>query len=205
MKKVFLLLIMTVLSLNLAAQDIALPEPDKTGGMHLMEALSKRASSREYTGKPLTDNQLSDLLWAAWGVNRPNGNRTAASSMNTQDITLYVFMEKGGYRYDARTQTLVKMADGDLRAKVCTQPFGPQAALQIIFVADLSKGRGDEMSKKIASATNAGLISQNIYLFCASEGMNSVVYAGGIDRDAVTDILKLGADQWPVQGQAAGY
>ncbi|MDR2935997.1 MAG: nitroreductase family protein [Rikenellaceae bacterium] len=205
MKRLLLLLMMAVVSLNLAAQDITLPVPHKTGGMPLMEALSKRVSSRGYTGKVLSNQQLSDLLWAAWGVNRADGKRTAGSSMNTQDIVLYVFMEKGAYRYDAGSHMLVKMADGDLRTKVCTQPFGPQAFLQIISVADQSKGRGDEMSKKIASATNAGLIAQNVYLYCASEGLNSVVYAGGIDRDAVASILKLGTDQWPVQGQAAGY
>lgn len=188
----------------LAQERITLPQPQKTGGMPLMEALNRRATDREFSGQSLTPQQLSDLLWAAWGINRPDGRRTAPSANNMQEIDLYLFMPEGAYRYDAVAHALELVKGGDFRSEVVTRDFGGTEAAAIFMVADLDKRQGSDEQKRLMSATDSGFISQNIYLYCASEGLGTVVYHGSLDRDKVVEHLGLKGNHWVVAGQSVG-
>ena len=165
---------------RLAAQDITLPAPQKTGGMPLMEALAKRSTARVFDpARELSQQQLSNLLWAAWGVNRPDGRRTAPSASNKQEIDIYVLIKQGAYRYDAQAHKLVGVAAGrDVRESSGTpkQNFVKDSPLTLVFVADFTKlSQAEENEKYKAASINTGFISQNVYLYCASEGLISVV------------------------------
>jgi SagB-type dehydrogenase family enzyme len=204
---VFALLIVS--SAAVSAQEmkpIELPAPNTTGGKPLMEALSLRSTSREYSEGELPAQVLSDLLWAACGVNRPeSGKRTAPTAMNMQEIDVYVAMAKGLYLYDAAKHTLIPVLGEDIRAKTGGQDFVGVAPLNLVYVADLSKmTRGDEEQKKFYSATDTGFISQNVYLFCASEGLGTVV-RGWVDKEALAQAMKLRPDQKIILAQTVGY
>ena len=205
MKKIVLTIAAIVIVAGVYAQEkIQLPQPDKTGGMPLMEALNKRATDRgPFNGQALSPQQMSDLLWAAWGVNRPDGKRTAPSANNSQEIELYIFTAEGAYRYDAAEHVLYWVKKGDFRKEVVTRDFG-STSVDIFFVADLSKRGGSEEQKQLMSAMDAGYISQNIYLYCASEGLGTVVYAGSLSREKVAGHLGLKENHWVVGGQSVG-
>ncbi len=206
MKKSILIAICAGWALTSSAQEFkSLPQPTTTGGMPLMQALAERTTVRQYTGEPLTDQQLSDLLWAAWGVNREDGKRTAPSANNLQEIDLYLFTSEGGYRYDAVNNRLEELVKGDYRGEVCTGAFGSTAAVNLFFVADFDKRPGNDTAhKREISSIDAGYISQNIYLFCASEGLGTVVYTGSLNRKRVAELLSLPESRWVVGGQSVG-
>ena len=163
--------------------------------MPLMEALSKRSSLREFSTAEIDNQVLSNLLWAAWGYNREN-KRTAPSAMNIQEIQLYVFLKSGAYLYDARNNILLQISKQDLRKVTYNQEYVAPAPINIVFVSDQKKGGG-------SSATNAGFISQNIYLFCASEGLATVVRSS-FDVKAISIALKLKMTQVPILAQTVG-
>ena len=146
-----------------------------------------------------------ELLWAAWGINRPDsGKRTAPSAMNTQEIDIYVLLADGAYVYDAKQNQLTSVSDQDLRAKTGGAKF-KDAPVHLVFVADYAKyPMGAQSQKELWSAAHTGFIGQNVYLYCASEGLGAHFYAG-INAAALKDSLKLRADQAVVFGQAVGY
>jgi SagB-type dehydrogenase family enzyme len=181
------------------AQDIALPAPQKTGGKPLMEALAERKSARQFSDRELGKQTLSNLLWAANGFNRP-GKRTAPSARNKQEIELYVILKTGVYLYDAKANALVKKVDGNHQNLIGTQAFAVTAPLGIIFVADL----GQNAIPREHAHVDAGFVSQNIYLFAASEGLATVVLAS-VDRPAVAKLLGLGETQEVLYSQPVGY
>ena len=188
----------TIISVLMAAaaisQDIALPQPRKTGGMPLMEALSQRQSIRSYTDEAIDNQTVSNLLWAAWGYNRED-KRTAPSGMNKQEIDLYVVFPTGAYLYDAKANNLVLVTKSDVRKNVgAGQEFAQNAPLNIVFVADKTKSDG---------AMTAAYISQNIYLFCASEGLGTVA-RGGFNGDGIQKDLNLNDNQRTVLVQPVG-
>jgi SagB-type dehydrogenase family enzyme len=185
---------------------VKLPPPRMEGGRPLMEVLKARHSSREFKPEKLSPQVLSDLLWAADGINRPaSGDRTAPSSHNIQNIILYVVLAEGVYTYDPAKNSLDPVVEGDLRSVAGTQDFVKTAPLNIVYVADFSKiQRGDEATKMWVSAAHVGFIAQNVYLFCASEGL-AVVVRAMIDRETVTRAFKLGPDLRPVLAQTVGY
>ena len=185
---------------------IQLPAPQHHGGMPLMEALSARHSSREFASRPLPRRVLSDLLWASFGINRPDsGGRTAPSAHNWQEITVYLAMADGLYRYDAHDNRLVPVLDRDIRALTGTQDFVATAPLDLIYVADLNAMKGaDEQDRLLYSAADTGFIAQNVYLYCASAGLN-VVVRGSIDRSALAKAMGLGRGQRVVLSQTVGY
>jgi len=201
MKSLLLALLSFALISSLCAGDYELPAPQKTGGMPLMEALAKRSSARVFAPRPLTDQQLSNLLWAGFGVNRTDGRRTAPSANNLQEIELYVLLEKGAYVYDAAAHLLRLVAAEDLRAA----GGRPNAPLTIVFVADFSKRtKGTPESKKNIACIDSGFISENIYLCCASEGL-ATCYRGGFDKAVLPTKLKLRPDQELIAVQSVGY
>lgn len=181
---------------------VQLVEPQRTGGMALMDALNNRVTSREFASTPLQDQQLSDLLWAANGVNRDSGKRTAPSARNCQEIDVYVMMENGVYLYVPEKHALRLVATGDHRGASAMQPFVAKAPILLIFVANYDKMTGmDKDAKEFYGATDAGYVSQNVYLYCASEGLGTVVL-GSIHRDAIQKLL--GFNGKAVLGQAVG-
>ncbi len=186
---------------------IPLGKPDMEGGKPLMQVLKERKSTRAYIDKPLPKQVLSNLLWAAWGINRPeSGKRTAPSSVNRQEIDVYVAMADGLYLYDAQAHALKLILEEDIRADTGTQGFVKTAPVNLVYVADLSKlGRRSANSENLfSSAANTGFISQNVYLFCASEGVGTVV-RGMVDKKALAEKMQLRADQRIILAQTVGY
>jgi nitroreductase len=192
-----------------AAQEpapIQLPVPQIEGGKPLMQALKLRATSREFAPDPLPPQTLSNLLWAAWGINRPKeGKRTAPSARNWQETDVYVVAATGAYLYDAAANALRPIAAGDLRALTGVQPFVKDAPVTLVFVADTArmKGAQPETQQPYAWADTA-FISQNVYLFCASEGLATGVRAM-VDRPSLAKALKLGPSQIITLAQCVGH
>src|SRR6056297_1269204 len=169
MKKFLFLLAAAFLVNQLNAQELVqLPKPDKNGGEPLMKCLNERKSLRDYSEQMLSEQQMSNLLWAAYGYNRPEDEkRTVPTSRNIQDIELYVFSSKGVFRYDAKAHALKKLSGEDKRAVTGKQPFVKDAALNLVYVSDFDKHSGnDEQVKKVTASVHCGFIGQNVYLYC---------------------------------------
>lgn len=204
MKKTAITIFAALFATAIMAQDIDLPSPRRTGGMPLMEALARRRSSREFDGRALPRQTLSDLLWAAWGYNRPD-KRTAPSSRDKQEIELYVAMQDGLYLYDAEDNRLLMVSDEDLRAMTGTQPFVAKAPLNIIYVCR-KQMITDKTPDELIAATyaNTGFIAQNVYLFCASESLATVVRAM-VDREKLAEAMRLPVHSMVTLVQSVGY
>ncbi len=199
MKKcIFLVSICLLLSAETFAQDIKLPAPNTNGGLPLMQALSKRQTSRSFDTKELDKQALSNLLWAANGFNRSN-KRTAPTASNKQELEVYVALPSGCYWYDAKNNTLVQKVKEDIRAVTGKNDFVGTAPVNIVIIADTEK-----QANKEYQYIDAGYISQNIYLFCASEGLSTVVRAM-VDREALAKAMKLTDKQVVVVAQTVGY
>ena len=188
------------LSAAAAAQDPSpapLPAPQTGGGRPLMQVLKERTSQREFASEPLPPQVLSNLLWAAWGVNRPeSGKRTAPSPMNRQEMDVYVAVTDGLYVYEAKEHRLKPVARGDLRALTGTQAYVGTAPVNLVYVS-----RGGDAA---GGGIQAGLISENVYLFCSSEGLATVV-RGSINREPLAKAMKLGPEQKIVLAQSVGW
>ena len=181
---------------------IQLPKPQMTAGMPLMQALAERKTTRAFLDKPMPQQTLSNLFWAAFGVNRsrevkPGLGRTAPSAMNKQEIEIDVVLASGVYVYDAEANLLRPVAGGDVRAKMGAPPAG-LAAVTLVYVAQANPDYAQ---------VDAGFIGQNVYLFAASEGLNAWFYAlhGQQDATAVAAALKLPAGKRPLYAQSVGY
>ncbi len=190
---------------SLFAQSIDLPAPQKTGGLPLMDALAKRFTARAFDPKELSPQQLSSLLWAAFGINRPDGKRTAPSARNFQETDIYVLLKSGAYVYAAKSNKLDLVVAEDIRALGGTQDFVKDAPVTLVFVADLAKmGKGSNEDKMNTAHIDVGYISQNVYLFCTSEGLVTGARMS-VDRAALGTKLKLRPDQMIILAQSAGY
>ena len=193
-------------ALSQELKSIKLPAPETDGGKPLMDVLMERKSSRTFSTKPLPLQMISNLLWAANGINRPDsGKRTAPSAHNWQETDIYLANAEGLYVYDAKTHALNPVLSKDIRAETGVQKFVKSAPVNLVYVADLSKmGDASPEDKTLYSAANTGFISQNVYLFCASEGLSTVVRAW-IDKDKLTGIMKLKPSQRIILSQTIGY
>ena len=184
---------------------IQLPPPVRSGGMPLMEALAGRRSGREFAPTELPLPLLSNLLWAAWGVNRAGGLRTAPSALNAQEIDVYLALPRGAYLYDAAAHALQRVAAADLRRATGYQDFVDDAPLDLVFVADHGRMRMVPAAQRESYASvAAGAIAQNVYLFTAGNGLATVIRAW-IDRSAIADALGLTHDQQVLLSQTVGY
>ncbi len=185
---------------------IELPKPETDGGKPLMQALKARQSLRSFSPRELPLQVLSNLLWAAGGVNRADsGKLTAPTSSNWQEISIYVARADGLYLYDAKAHALEPVVAEDLRAMSGTQAFVKDAPINLIFVADYAKmGKAADELKDFCAASDTGFVSQNVYLFCASEGLATVV-RGLIKRDPLAAAMKLRPDQKITLAQSVGY
>jgi SagB-type dehydrogenase family enzyme len=207
MKRFFFSLFIIAFFCIQAQNNIELPAPQKTGGMPLMEALSKRQSLRNYDlSKSLSPQMLSNLLWAANGINRPtSGKRTAPSAVNWQQIDIYVALKEGVYFYNYKHHTLDLIEAGDFRSEMGKQKFVGDASAVLVFVADIDKMEGaNEKAIEFYTATDCGNVSQNVYLFCASEGLATVAL-GMIDRELISKRLKLKERTKVILSQTVGY
>ena len=185
--------------------DISLPAPDKSRGTNLMEALWNRQSVRECADRDLSEKDLADLLWAANGVNRADGKRTAPSAMNKQDIEVYAITAKGAYRYDASAHKLVLVSEGDHRSAVAgRQGFVSHFPVSLVLVSDVSKFGQNSEQARFTAAMDAGYVSQNICLFCSATGLVTVP-RGSMDKDALKKVLKLGDNELPILNNPVGY
>jgi nitroreductase len=204
MKLKLSILLTAFLAGNLLAQSIDLPAPQKTGGMPLMEALAKRSTARAFATNDLSPQQISSLLWAAFGVNRPDGKRTAPSANNKQETDIYVLLKSGAYVYSAVSNKLDLVGTNDIRALGGTQAFVKDAPMTLVFVADLAKRGSNNEGTRNTANIDVGYISQNVYLFCASEGLATGA-RGSVDRKALGEKLRLRPDQLIVLAQSVGY
>lgn len=210
MRKTVLLALASLLFMNLAAQELSvikLNAPNKERGLSIMQALDKRASAKEFNSKELSLQDLSDLVWAANGINRPSeGKRTAPSAVNAQDVDVYVCLPKGFYLYDAKEHQLKPIAAGDHRKAVAgKQPNFATAPLFLVLVSDISRFKmQDEAGNLSLAAMDAGIVSQNIALFCSGTGLQTRPRAY-MDKDQLKTILKLTDKQHLMLNMPVGY
>jgi SagB-type dehydrogenase family enzyme len=186
--------------------DITLPAPKMEGGKPLMEVLKNRQSSREFDSKKVPPQVLSDLLWAAAGINRPDsGKRTAPSARDWQEVDVFVVMEEGAYRYDGKAGVLKAVTKGDIRKLAGSQDFVAKAPINLVYVADTAKMKGSAPEDRaMYTGADTGFMGQNVYLFCASEGLATVIRAS-VDRKALAEALALTETQKITLVQTVGY
>jgi SagB-type dehydrogenase family enzyme len=210
MRRFFLVFVITVISGCLYGQgfqDIKLNAPDLTRGVTMMKAFESRASATAFNPQELTLQDLSDLLWAAFGVNRPeSGKRTAPSAMNAKDIDIYLFTSKGVYLYDAKNNILSAKVEGDNRAMVYdTQANFADAPAFLLMVSDISRFRGNDTARNLSwAAMDAGIISQNISIFCAGAGLVTRPRAF-MNTEGIKTLLQLTESQHPMLNNPVGY
>lgn len=206
---VTILLIVCSMATNVWAQDlqtIKLDAPNKMRGSATMKALADRHSDREFSNKGLSLQDLSDLLWAANGINRTDGKRTAPTAMNRQEVDVYVICQDGAYVYDAQAHALTPVAKGDFRGAIAgSQDFVKTAPVCLLMVADLKK-LGDPSSEqtKLMGAVDVGIVSQNINIFCSAVGLSTVPRAT-MDSATLKEVLKLSDAQLPLINNPVGH
>ncbi len=185
---------------------ISLPAPQQTGGQPLLESMAARRSKRAYDpARPLEPQTLSTLLWTAAGYSSPDKRRTAGSALNKQCVQIIAVLPEGAYRYDADTHALRLLKAGDFRARTGMQDFVGSAPLNLLFVADLSKTSiTSNESRWLCLGADAGLMSQNVYLYCTSVGLSTVL-RGSVDAAALGPLLGLGENERIIFAQSVGY
>jgi nitroreductase len=188
-----------------AQEIVKLPAPKMDGGMPLMQALKERRSGREFSSEKLPIETLSNMLWAAWGINRPDGHRTAPSARNMQEIDVYVALSDGLFLYEPKEHRLRKILSEDIRAATGSNPYVKDAAANLVYVADPARGNlTDPTAIEFYTGADTAFLAQNVYLFCASERLE-VVVRGSIDRPALAKIMKLRPDQKITLAQSVGF
>lgn len=192
--------------------EIKLPAPDlNRNTATVMKALAERKSVRECSDKELSSQDLSDVLWAADGINRKDGKRTAPSSLNVQDIEIYAFTSKGVYLYQPQTHSLKTIVTGDHR-KILAGPPSPARSqeyvvkfpLILLYVSDLSRIKSTGEQARLTAAMDASFISENVNLFCASAGLCTVTRAS-MERNSIIKLLNLNENRLPLLNNAIGY
>jgi len=189
-----------------ALEPIRLTAPELSKSDALLQALKQRKSTKTFDSRSLRPKTLSHLLWAAFGINRPeSGKRTVATAVNCQDIDIYVVMAQGVYVYNAQKHSLIPVLARDVRSLAATQGYAQKAPVNLVYVSDYGKMDDRFGAKKsIYAAFHAGAISQNVYLYCASAGLGAVV-RDGVSREALGQALKLRENQTIVMAQTVGH
>ncbi len=184
---------------------LKLPPPRKTGGMPFFEAIAHRHSTREYSDRPLPPQALSDLLWTAFGVNRPDGGRTAPYARHIIMIDVYVATADGVWLYEPTAHVLLPHMKDDVRAATGEQDFVGHAGLDLVYVAHGERmGDVSPQERVFNASVDAGFIGQNVYLFCASEGL-ATVFRGALDASKLARIMKLPSEQFVTFAQTVGF
>ena len=205
----FILTVLTIYPVTAYSQEakpIKLLAPRAEGGKSLVQALKERKTLREFSPRELPLQVLSEMLWAACGINRPDsGGRTAPSAMDMQEIDIYVATKDGLYLFDAKENILQPILAEDIRGLTGKQSFVKEAPVNLIYVANLSKmSKLSPEDANFYAATDTGFISENVYLYCASEGLATVV-RGWVDKPALAKAMKLSSDKMIVLAQTVGY
>jgi nitroreductase len=188
-----------------AQEPMSLPAPRRTGGMPLMRALQQRRSTREFADRPLPAQVMSDLLWAAYGINRPSGDRTAPYWRHIMVIDVYAAMSDGVWLYDPKQHALLPHLARDIRGATGRQDFAATAPLNLVYVA-----HGERMQdisaedRRLYASVDAAFIGQNVYLFCASEGL-ATVFRGAVDYPTLTAAMQLDKSEFVTFAQTVGY
>ncbi len=182
-----------------------LPAPRREGGRPLLSALNLRHSTRAYSNRTLSTPTLSDLLWAAFGVNRPSGDRTAPYWRHIMVIDIYLAMADGVWLYEPRAHELQFYLPDDIRAQTGTQDFVAAAPLNLVYVAHGERMQDLKVEeRRLYSSVDTGFIGQNVYLFCASEGL-ATVFRGAVDYAKLAEAMKLPVQQFVTFAQTVGY
>ncbi len=202
----FIIIGIFIINQSIAQDLIKLPEPNKTGGKPLMQALNERQSSRDFIDKDLTQQQISDLLWAAYGINRTEtGKHTIPTSRNVQDMEVYIATKDGAFLYLPKENALQKITANDIREITGKQDFVKIAAINLVYVSDFSKsGTASDEIKTMTAATHCGFMGQNVYLYCASEGLISV-FRAWIENSEIEKALNLPENKHVIYCQTVGY
>jgi len=203
MKKIMMMAAAVLMAGCAVAQDVQLPEPNKNVAMTLMDALQQRTSQRSYSDKAVDDATLSQVLWAACGINRPDSKRiTAPSAINAQDILLYVLRADGAFLYQPISNSLKKVCSEDLRQPMAgPQQFAADAPVGLLLVSDQSKFRAHA---ERYGAMDAGYVSENIYLACTALGLNTVARAM-MDAKVLSEKLGLAEHLVPMLNHPIGW
>lgn len=206
MKKLSLVTTFLLMGISCFAQTTKLPPPDmKRQTISVMETYKQRKSVREYSAKALSEQDLSDLLWAAQGQNREDGHLTSPTAMNRQEIRLYVFTEKSVSLYDPQANTLTQVASGDHRGIMASgQDFVKNAPVVLLMVADMDKFRSNNQHAQWMVAVDTGIVCENINLFCSAAGLCTVP-RGTMDSKAISTLLGLNDNQIPLINNPVGY
>ena len=206
MKKQSLVTTFLLMGISCFAQTTKLPTPDmKRQTISVMETYKQRKSVREYSAKALSEQDLSDLLWAAQGQNREDGHLTSPTAMNRQEIRLYVFTEKSVSLYDPQANTLTQVASGDHRGIMASgQDFVKNAPVVLLMVADMDKFRSNNQHAQWMVAVDTGIVCENINLFCSAAGLCTVP-RGTMDSKAISTLLGLNDNQIPLINKPVGY
>ena len=192
---------------------LKLPEPKLELDVPLMEALEKRRSVRKWSNSPISEQELSNLLWAACGITKEQygkvkSKRTAPSACNAQEIRVYALTEQGVFLYNEEDHQLIKINAQDIREHTGTQKMMKSAPLGLVFVADLSRMTSPFLrnmeAKRFAAWVDTGYISQNVYLYCAAAGLVTVALSL-VDRDRLHELMQLKEDEKIVLTQVVGY
>ncbi|PXV62231.1 nitroreductase [Dysgonomonas alginatilytica] len=188
--------------------NIQLNDPVKTGGLTVMEAFAKRQSSSEFSDKELNIQDLSNLLWAANGINRENGKKTAPSAQNSQDIDVYVALPQAVYKFDAQSNNLVLVAEGDYRGLAGGKKDNPLPPTILYLVADASKYKPSAYNTMEhitdMNKVDAGIVSQNIGIFCSGMGLGTKPRAQ-MNHAELKKALKLNDSQTLILNHPIGY
>ena len=184
---------------------MALPAPRREGGRPLLSALNLRHSTRAYSSRALSMQTLSDLLWAAFGVNRPSGDRTAPYWRHIMVIDIYLAMADGVWLYEPKAHELQFYLPDDIRAQTGSQDFVASAPLNLVYVAHGERMQDLKLEeRRLYSSVDTGFIGQNVYLFCASEGL-ATVFRGAVDYAKLAGAMKLPDQQFVTFSQTVGY
>lgn len=204
-KKFLIIAAIAFSGVSMMANDFNLPNPEKTAGKNVMEAFAQRKSVRNFSDRNLSEQELSNLLWAAMGKNRTDGKLTAPSCRNFQEIRLFVFDKKGVSEYIPSTHSLRYVADGDHRNLIAAgQNFVNDAPISLVMIADMTKfGNVDERAKMMA-AVDAGIVSENISLACAGLGLATVPRATMKSAEIIS-LLNLPDNHIAIMNNPVGF
>lgn len=191
MRQIIITNIIILFSITTMAQNITLPKVEKNNSTTLMQALENRHTGRDYQPQALSTQQLSNLLWCANGINRENGKRTAPSARNCQQIDIYALTSEGIYLYNPEKHLLEFVKAGDFRKQIGMQPFTHTAPLMLVYVANYDRMKDmSEEARNLYGATDCGNVCQNVYLYCAAAGLETVEL-GSIHRDTFSSLVPI--------------
>lgn len=186
------------------AAEIMLPKPDLQSGKPLMQCFALRRSSRNFAAKALPQQIIAEILFAADGINRPDGHKTVPTALNRQNQTVYAVMQDGVYLYNSKKHSLLPVNKGDFRKDCGMQPFHSKAPLILVFVSDMSAVGKTPVEQALYSGNHSGSAAQNVYLYAASKGLSTVI-CGSIKKDLLKKILKLNDKQQAMFSQPIGF